>query len=72
MTADTYLTQTELSARWQVAEATLERWRSERIGPIYLKILGGVRYRPGDVEAFEEACLRKSPSESASIRKHGK
>ena len=34
MTENNYLTQTELAARWQVAESTLERWRSEGIGPI--------------------------------------
>lgn len=29
MTEINYLTQTQLAERWQVAEGTLERWRSE-------------------------------------------
>jgi len=43
MTENTYLTQTQLAERWQVAESTLERWRSEGIGPIYMKMMGRVR-----------------------------
>ncbi len=43
MTEINYLTQTQLAERWQVAESTLERWRSEGIGPIYL-MMGRVRY----------------------------
>ena len=30
------MTQRELCNRWQVSEATLERWRSEGVGPIYV------------------------------------
>ncbi len=44
MTENNYLTQTQLAERWQVAESTLERWRSEGIGPIYMKMMGRVRY----------------------------
>lgn len=32
MTESNYLTQTQLAERWQVAESTLERWRSEGTG----------------------------------------
>ena len=32
------MTQRELCNRWQVSEATLERWRSEGVGPIYVKL----------------------------------
>ncbi len=59
-----YLTQAQLAVRWQVAESTLERWRSEGIGPIYLKMMGRVRYRLSDILAFEAESLRKSTSES--------
>jgi len=34
----TLMTQRELCNRWQVSEATLERWRFEGIGPIYVKL----------------------------------
>jgi predicted site-specific integrase-resolvase len=57
-------TQTQIAERWQVSEGTLERWRSEGIGPIFLKLQGQVRYRLSDVVAFEEASLRRSTSES--------
>ncbi|WP_300333610.1 helix-turn-helix domain-containing protein [Accumulibacter sp.] len=59
-----YLTQAQLAVRWQVAESTLERWRSEGIGPIYLKMMGRVRYRLSDILAFGAESLRKSTSES--------
>ena len=68
MTENTYLTQTQLAERWQVAESTLERWRSEGIGPIYLKMVGRVRYRLSDITDFEEDALRGSTSERASAR----
>jgi len=58
------MTQRELCNRWQVSEATLERWRSEGIGPIYVKLGGQVRYRREDVLEYEANCLRKSTSEA--------
>ncbi len=47
------ITQNELPQRWQVSESTLERWRSQRTGPMFLRLGGQVRYRITDVEAFE-------------------
>ena len=40
-----HLGQKELAERWRMSEATLERWRSDRIGPVFLKIRGRVLYR---------------------------
>lgn len=57
-----HLNQTELAERWDVAEATLERWRSDGIGPVFMKILGRVLYRLEDIENFESSSLRKSTS----------
>ncbi len=37
-----HLNQRHLADRWDVSEATLERWRSEGIGPVYLKLQGRV------------------------------
>jgi hypothetical protein len=53
-----HLSQKELAERWRMSEATLERWRSDRIGPVFLKILGRVLYRLIDIEAFEVASLK--------------
>jgi len=61
-----HLNQRQLADRWGVSEATLERWRSEGIGPIFLKLHGRVLYRVEDIEAYEAECLRKSTSERAS------
>lgn len=54
------MTQTELAERWQISEATLERWRTETGGPVFLKLGAQVRYRVRDVEAFEAEVLRES------------
>ena len=61
-----HLNQQQLADRWSVSEATLERWRTEGIGPIYLKLQGRVLYRVEDIEAFELDSLRKSTSERVS------
>ncbi len=58
-----HLNQRQLADRWDVSEATLERWRSEGIGPVFLKLQGRVLYRLEDVESYEADCLRKSTSE---------
>ncbi len=47
------ISQTELAQRWQLSESTLERWRSEGIGPVFLKLRGQVRYRDTDILAYE-------------------
>ncbi len=59
--------QAQLAGRWQVAEASLERWRFTGIGPRVLKLLGDVRYRLDDVEAFEEACLKNATRAPTSV-----
>lgn len=53
-----HLGQKELAQRWRMSEATLERWRSDRKGPAFLKILGRALYRLEDIEAFEIASLK--------------
>jgi hypothetical protein len=55
-----HLNQKQLAARWSISEATLERWRSEGIGPTFLKLWGRVLYRQVDIEVYEEACLAAS------------
>ena len=55
-----HLNQSHLADRWNVSEATLERWRTEGLGPIFLKLQGRVLYRVEDVETFETESLRKS------------
>lgn len=59
-----HMNQRQLANRWGVSEATLERWRSEGIGPRYLKLQGRVMYREKDIESYEANCLRQSTSEA--------
>ncbi len=60
-----HLNQHQLADRWDVSEATLERWRSEGIGPVFLKLQGRVLYRVEDVESYEMQSLRISTSQRA-------
>lgn len=62
-----HLNQRQLADRWDVSEATLERWRTEGIGPVFLKLQGRVLYRVEDVESFEADSLRKSTSERVVV-----
>lgn len=55
-----HFNQKQLATRWNISEATLERWRSEGVGPKFLKLCGRVLYRQIDIEAYEESCLATS------------
>ncbi len=55
-----HFNQRNLTKRWDVSEATLERWRSEGIGLMFLKLQGRVLYRLVDIEAYEASCLSMS------------
>ncbi len=59
-----HLNQHQLALRWALSHATLERWRSEGIGPVFLKIQGRVLYRVEDIESYERECLRTSTSQA--------
>lgn len=61
-----HLNQRQLAERWNVSEASLERWRSAGIGPVYLKLQGRVLYRLEDIETYEAECIQKSHRQSAS------
>ena len=63
-----HLNQKQLAARRHLREAYLERWRSEGIGPIHMKMMGRVRYRLSDITDFEEDSLRGSTSQRVSAR----
>lgn len=64
------MTQTELAERWQISEATLERWRTEAGGPVFLKLGSQVRYRVRDVEAFEAEVVRESTKSDGGVVQH--
>lgn len=56
-----HLTQQELAIRWNKSVHTVERYRSDGVGPVYLKIGGKVMYRLEDIEAYEHECLYANP-----------
>ena len=58
----THLHQSVLAKRWGISEGTLERWRSDNIGPAFIKLHGRVLYRIEDVESYEVQCLRPGSS----------
>lgn len=61
-----HISQNQLAERWQLSEATLERWRIEGTGPIFLKLRGQVRYRLEDIRSFEADSLRASTRHGVS------
>lgn len=50
------LTTEEVSSMFSLAESTLRRWRTEKIGPKYIKLSkgqkGAIRYRKEDIIDF--------------------
>lgn len=54
----THFSQSELAFRWRISPRILERWRSSKSGPTYLKIGGRVIYLLEDIETFERASVR--------------
>jgi hypothetical protein len=63
-----HLNQRNLAKRWDVSEATLERWRTEGIGPKYLKLCGRVLYRLVDIEEYESAASCRPPARLSPFR----
>ncbi|WP_231592732.1 helix-turn-helix transcriptional regulator [Pelagovum pacificum] len=47
------LSERALAARWVLSTRTLQRWRSDGYGPAFLNIGGSIRYRLGDILAYE-------------------
>ncbi|HWA84095.1 MAG TPA: helix-turn-helix domain-containing protein [Fimbriimonadaceae bacterium] len=52
-----HLNQDQLARRWCLSPRTLERWRSQKSGPSYLRLGGRIVYRLEDIEAFEATGL---------------
>ena len=52
-----HLEQKELAERWRMSPRTLEQWRWQGRGPLFLKLGGRVVYPVNAVEAFEGANL---------------
>ncbi len=46
-----------LAERWFCSVSRIQRWRYQKIGPPYIKMMGRVLYRVSDIEAYEQSCL---------------
>lgn len=51
------LTDVEVAARLGVSRFTVRSWRLKGLGPRFLKMGRAVRYRPEDVDAYEQQAL---------------
>jgi hypothetical protein len=47
------LTEIELAARWGMSPKTLQRWRTTRFGPAYLKLGKKIQYQLSAIENYE-------------------
>ena len=48
-----HLSEKLLARRWGLSHRTLERWRHDGHGPVYLKIGSRVVYQRSDIETYE-------------------
>jgi predicted DNA-binding transcriptional regulator AlpA len=49
------ISEEELSNRWSIARKTLANWRTQKVGPAFIKLGGAVRYHLDEVERWEAA-----------------
>ncbi len=61
---DRVLTQQDLAIRWGCSARTLQRWRTERSGPAFVRLGGNIRYLIADVIAFEHRNRNSGGQES--------
>ena len=54
------LTPEVLAKRWSISLSTVAGWRSEGMGPAFLKLWGHVRYRLEDIGSFERQTLQSA------------
>lgn len=63
-----HITARQLAARWHIDFKVLGAWRSEGIGPNFLKLGSGrILYRLADIEAYEAACYKAMPGTARAI-----
>ncbi|MFZ2392879.1 helix-turn-helix transcriptional regulator [Rhodoferax sp.] len=63
MTTITHFDQLQLAERWGLSTAPLERWRTNGIGPKFIRLPGKLIYRLCDIDAYENECLVSSTAE---------
>ena len=58
----TRLTEQELADYWGMKINKLRKWRSNGVGPTYIKIGGHVIYTKEDIEKYEQARKYRAPN----------
>jgi predicted site-specific integrase-resolvase len=58
------MTQNEVAALFDISVPVLANWRSAGKGPCFVKLVGRVKYRRSDVEAFINSNVRQSTCET--------
>lgn len=63
MTDQTYLTPQELTERWRgvITVGALANWRSQRVGPPFVKFRGRVLYPMEQLQAWETENMQLIP-----------
>ena len=59
------LTEIELAARWGISPKTLQRWRTTRFGPAYLKLGKKIQYQLSAIENYENQVRTNVANEGA-------
>ena len=65
MLTEPAFTETELALRWNVSAATLQRWRSDGVGPPYIKLSKTIRYPVDEIVAYEQTSRQGMPANEA-------
>ena len=65
MLTEPAFTETELALRWNVSAKTLQRWRSDGVGPPYIKLSKAVRYPVDEIVVYEQANRQGMPNDAA-------
>lgn len=65
-----FLSESELSERWNVSKKTLQKYRYNGTGPVFHRLGGNIRYAMSDILSFEEIS-RKSNVCAETVDRNG-
>ena len=63
-----YLSERQVAEALNLSVRTLQHWRLEGRGPLFVRIGRAVRYPQGEIEKFLKSMLRQSTSDAAEER----
>jgi hypothetical protein len=56
MTIEPLLRNDDAAAYMLIKSATLRKWRWQKVGPVYYKMNGAIRYKQSDLDKYMEDC----------------